>query len=128
MTRWPAAAIAGTAAVAAGAAWAIYAERVTLRQGLHVLTVRTEPAWVIACVGAQCVSMAAFALVQRCLLKAGGARLTASWLVSTAYLANVIAIAVPVIGSGASSAGSCPRRGGSCIARGVIPASSRIRS
>jgi len=61
---------------------------------------RTELAWVIACVGAQCLSMAAFALVQRCLLKAGGARLTASWLMSTAYLANVIAISVPVIGSG----------------------------
>jgi putative heme transporter len=99
--RWRAAAgITGTAAVAVGAAWAVYGERATLGQGLHLLTVRTELAWVIACVGAQCLSMVAFALLQRCLLKAGGARLTASWLMSTAYLANVIAIAVPIVGSG----------------------------
>jgi putative heme transporter len=99
--RWgTAAGIAGTAAVAVGAAWAVYGERTTLGQGLHLLTVRTEPGWVIACVGAQCLSMAAFTLVQQCLLRAGGARLTVSWLLSTAYLANAVAVAVPVVGSG----------------------------
>src|ERR1700677_92561 len=99
--RWgTAAGIAGTAAVAVGAAWAVYGERTTLGQGLHLLTVRTEPGWVIACVGAQCLSMAAFTVVQEGLRRAGGARLTVSWLLSPAYLANGVAVAVPVVGSG----------------------------
>jgi putative heme transporter len=95
-----AAEIAGTLAVAAGAGWAIYRERATLLAGLRVLAARTEPGWVIACIGAQCLSMVFFALLQQRLLRAGGARLTASWLLSTAYLANGVALAVPVIGSG----------------------------
>jgi len=95
-----AAEIAGTLAVAAGAGWAVYRERTTLLAGLRVLAAHTEPGWVIACIGAQCLSMVFFALLQRRLLQAGGARLTVSWLLSTAYLANGVAVAVPVIGSG----------------------------
>jgi len=99
--RWgPAAEGAGTVAVVAAAGWAVYRERATVAEGLRVLAARTEPDWVIACVGAQCLSMVFFALLQQQLLKAGGARLTVSWLLSTAYLANAVAVAVPVIGSG----------------------------
>jgi uncharacterized protein (TIRG00374 family) len=92
--------IAGTAAVAAGAGWAIYRERATLLGGLHVLSAHNKLDWVTACVAAQCLSMVFFALLQQQLLKAGGARLTAPWLLSTAYLANAVAVAVPVVGSG----------------------------
>jgi putative heme transporter len=92
--------IAGTAAVAAGAGWAVYRERATVAEGLRVLAARTEPGWIIACISAQCLSMVFFALLQQRLLTAGGARLTAPWLLSTAYLANAVAVAVPVIGSG----------------------------
>jgi len=99
--RWGIAAeIAGTVAVAAGAGWAVYRERATVAEGLGVLAARTEPGWVIACFGAQCLSMVFFALLQQRLLTAGGARLTVSWLLSIAYLANAVAVAVPVIGSG----------------------------
>jgi uncharacterized protein (TIRG00374 family) len=58
------------------------------------------PSWIVVAIGAECVSMAAFALMQRRLLRAGGAELTIAWLMSTAYAANAIAVAVPVIGSG----------------------------
>ena len=90
--RWgTAAGVAGIVAVAAGAGWAIYRERATLREGLRVLSAHTEPDWVIACVGMQCLSMVCFALLQQRLLEAGGARLTAPWLLSTGYLANAVA-------------------------------------
>jgi putative heme transporter len=92
--------IAGTVVVAAGAGWAIYRERATVADGLRVLGGHTQLGWVAACVGVQCLSMVFFALLQQRLLTAGGARLTAPWLVSIAYLANAIAVAVPVIGSG----------------------------
>ena len=99
--RWVTAAeTAGTLAIAGGAGWAIYADRATLLEGLRVLTGHTAPSWVIACIVAQGLSMVFFALLQRQLLRAGGARLTVPWLLSTAYLANGVAVAVPVIGSG----------------------------
>jgi uncharacterized protein (TIRG00374 family) len=91
--------IAGVVAVAAGAAWAIYDERTTMRSGVHALG-HTRVHWVIAAIGSECVSMVAFALLQRQLLRAVGTRLTATWLLSTAYAANAIAVAVPVAGSG----------------------------
>jgi putative heme transporter len=99
--RWGIAAeAAGTVAVVVGAGWAVYCEQATLCEGLRVLAAHTEPDWLAACVGMQCLSMVFFALLQQRLLKAGGARLTVSWLLSTAYLANGVAVAVPVIGSG----------------------------
>jgi hypothetical protein len=99
--RWGRAAqIAGTTAVAVGASWAIYRERATVAGGLRVLGEHTGLGWVAACIAVQCLSMVFFALLQQRLLTAGGARLTAPWLLSTLYLANAIAVAVPVIGSG----------------------------
>jgi putative heme transporter len=92
--------IAGTVAVAAGAGWAIYRERATVTGGLRVLAAHTVLGWVAACIGLQCLSMVFFALLQQRLLTAGGARLTAPWLLSIAYLANAVAVAVPVVGSG----------------------------
>jgi putative heme transporter len=91
---------AAIVAVAGGAAWAVYRERATVAEGLRVLAERTEPGWIAACIGVQCLSMLFFALLQQRLLKAGGARLTVPWLLSTAYLANAVAVGVPVIGSG----------------------------
>jgi putative heme transporter len=101
MTNWRGwGTAAGTVAILAVAGWAGYRERSTLEAGLRVLAARTEPDWAIACVLAQGLSMVFFALLQQRLLKAGGARLTVPWLLSTAYMANGVAVAVPVIGSG----------------------------
>jgi uncharacterized membrane protein YbhN (UPF0104 family) len=46
------------------------------------------------------VSKVAFVLLQRRLLRAVGGRLPLPWLLSTAHLANAIALAVPFAGSG----------------------------
>ncbi len=97
----------GTVAVAAGAGWAVYRERAALREGLGVLAARTEPGWVITCIGVQGLSMVFFALLQQRLLRAGGARLTVCWLLSTAYLANSVTVAVPVVGSGMATTYAC---------------------
>lgn len=89
----------GAVAVALGAAVAIYAERGTIRSGLQLLE-HVNLAWVFAAVGAEVICMLAFAVLQACLLRAGGAPITVSWLLATAYRADVIASAVPVVGSG----------------------------
>jgi len=86
-------------AVAAGAAWAISAEWVTIRGGFGALG-HARLWWVGAAIVAQVVSMTAFVLLQRRLLRAVGAHLPLSWLLSTAHLANAIALAVPFAGSG----------------------------
>jgi putative heme transporter len=95
-----AAKIAGTGAVGGGASWALYQERITLREGLRVLTAHSELDWVVGCIAVQCLSMVSFALLQQCLLRAGGVRLTIPWLLSIAYQANALAVSIPVIGSG----------------------------
>jgi putative heme transporter len=100
-----AATLAGLSAISTGAAWAIYDERTTVRQGFTVLLGgHMILIWIMAAVGAQCLSMVAFALLQRCLLRAGGARLTTARLLSTAYLANAIAVAIPIVGPGMATA------------------------
>jgi len=59
--------------------------------------------WIGAASVAQDVPMMAFVRLQRRLLRAVGARLPLSWLLSTAHLANAIAFAVPFAGSGMAS-------------------------
>ncbi len=90
------------AAILAGAAVAIYAERSTMRTGITALA-HVRPAWIAAGVAAEFVSMAAFGELQRCLLQAGGVSRDAFTLrsvLATAYGANAISVTVPVIGSG----------------------------
>jgi len=83
----------------AGAAWAISAEWGIIRGGFGALG-HVRLWWVGAASVAQLVSMTAFVLLQRRLLRAVGGRLPLSWLLSTAHLANAIALAVPFAGSG----------------------------
>jgi len=92
-------AVIAVIAVAAGAVWAIAAERAAIRGGFGVFG-HARLWWVGAAVVAQGVSMTAFVLSQRRLLRAVGGRLPLSWLLSTAHLANAIALAVPFAGSG----------------------------
>jgi len=88
--RWTAIAqIVGVIAVAAGAAWAVYAERATIRSGIRVLvSMDGRTHWIYAAVVAETASMVAFALLQRRLLHAAGGRLSMSWLLSVAYLSS----------------------------------------
>jgi putative heme transporter len=91
--------IACVIGITAGAFWAIFSERATLRGGFHVLAdIRLRV--VLVAVAAEFISMVAFVFLQRSLLRVVGARFTTGWLLSTAYMANAIAVAVPVVGSG----------------------------
>ena len=58
--------------ILAGCAVALYAERATIADGVSVFR-HAALSWVAAGIGAECVSMAAFALLQRQLLGAGTA-------------------------------------------------------
>lgn len=90
-------------AIAAGAGAAIWAERAMMHQGFGVLA-RTRVGWVLVGVAAEFVSMAAFGQLERLLLRAAGARLTLRSVLATAYNANAIAVAVPVVGSAIAAA------------------------
>jgi uncharacterized membrane protein YbhN (UPF0104 family) len=94
---------AAMVAVAVGAGVAIYAERATVRRGLAVLP-HLKVGWLLAAIGAECVSMIAFGLLQRYMLRAGGARISFGSVLLAAYRANATAVAVPVVGSGIATA------------------------
>lgn len=89
--------------ITVGAGFAIYAERATVDKGLAVLP-HLRVWWLLAGIGAECLSMLAFGQLQRSLLRAGGARLSLGSVLATVYRANVIAVAVPVVGSGIATA------------------------
>ena len=94
---------AAMAVIAAGAGAAIYTERATVQKGLAVLP-HLRVWWLLAGIGAECLSMLAFGQLQRSLLRAGGARLSLGSVLATVYRANAIAVTVPVIGSGIATA------------------------
>jgi putative heme transporter len=85
--------------ILAGCAAALYAEWPTITEGASVFRHAALP-WVAVGIGAECASMAAFALLQQQLLRAGGTRLTMGALLATSYAGNAITNAVPVAGSG----------------------------
>ena len=89
--------------ITVGAGFAIYAERTTVHKGLAVLP-HLQVWWLLAGIGAECLSMLAFGQLQRSLLLAGGAKLSLRSVLATAYRANAIAVAVPVVGSGIATA------------------------
>jgi hypothetical protein len=76
---------------------------VTVQKGLAVLP-HLRVWWLLAGIGAECLSMLAFGQLQRSLLRAGGARLSLGSVLATVYRANAIAVTVPVIGSGIATA------------------------
>jgi uncharacterized membrane protein YbhN (UPF0104 family) len=59
-------------AITVGAGYAVYAERATVQKGLAVLP-HLRVGWLLAGIGAECLSMLAFGQLQRGLLRAGGA-------------------------------------------------------
>jgi putative heme transporter len=93
-------------AIVGGVGAAIYADRTTFAAGAAALgDVRLR--WVGYAIGAEAVSMVAFAQLEKGLLRAGGLTgraLTLRAVLATAYRANAIAIMVPVAGSGMATA------------------------
>ena len=86
-------------AIVTGSVVAVYAERATIRSGLASLR-QSNLGWVVAGFGAECISMAAFALLQQRLLRAAGTRLTFGSLLAIAYTSSAVSLAVPVAGLG----------------------------
>jgi len=103
--RRVAAIVRGIAALAitAGSAAAAYAERGTLRTGMTVLW-HARPGWAAAGAALECLSMAAFVLLQQRLLTAAGAKLAFTSVLATGYASNAIAAGVPIVGSGLAAA------------------------
>jgi uncharacterized membrane protein YbhN (UPF0104 family) len=95
--------IVGVGVVAAAVAVAVGTHQSLLRAGLGALA-QTRPAWVLAGAVLECVSMVACGLLQRRLLRAGGAALTLTSVLSTVYNADAIAAAVPVAGASMATA------------------------
>jgi uncharacterized protein (TIRG00374 family) len=85
--------------ILAGCATALYAEWPTITEGVSVFR-HAALGWVAVGIGAECVSMAAFALLQQQLLRAGDTRLTLGTLLAISYTGNAITNAVPIAGSG----------------------------
>lgn len=106
------------AAIVAASGAAIYAERATMRSGLHSLS-RANPGWIVAGIALETLSMAAFALLQRRLLATAGVKLTLTTLLASTYKSNALSVGVPVVGAGIAAASSVRqyRR------RGIDPAS-----
>jgi putative heme transporter len=100
---WAAVRAAAIVAIVAGSVAAVYAERSTISSGLASFR-QADPGWVVAGFGAECVSMAAFALLQQRLLRAAGAALTFGSLLAIAYTSTAVTLAVPVAGSGMAAA------------------------
>jgi len=100
---WAAIRAGAIVAIVVGSAVAVYAERSMIGSGLTSFR-HSNVGWVVAGFGAECVSMAAFALLQGRLLRAAGTRLTFGSLLAIAYTGNAVALAVPVAGSGLAAA------------------------
>jgi uncharacterized protein (TIRG00374 family) len=90
---------AAMVAIVVGAGYAVYAERSTVQKGLAVLP-HLRVWWLLAGIGAEFLSMIAFGRLQQSLLRAAGAKFSFGSVLAIVYRANVIAVAVPVVGSG----------------------------
>lgn len=100
---WAAARAVAIVAIVIGSAIAVYAERTTISSGAASFR-QANFGWIVVGFGAECLSMAAFALLQQRLIAAAGARLTLGSLLAIGYTSNAVALAVPVVGSGLAGA------------------------
>jgi pimeloyl-ACP methyl ester carboxylesterase len=119
---------------AAGAALAVVtaagvAERTALAASFTVLA-HLHWLWIPAAVGLESVSMAAFAVMLRRLLAAGGASVGVRPMLATAYAANAVSVSVPLAGPALATAftfrrftrqgADAPLAGWSLLAGGMI--------
>ena len=124
MARIAAAGAALAAVTAAGVA-----ERTALAASFTVLA-QLHWLWIPAAVGLESASMAAFAIMLRRLLAAGGASVGVRPMLATAYAANAVSVSVPLAGPALATAftfrrftrqgADAPLAGWSLLAGGVI--------
>jgi len=120
-----AAAVAALAAVTAAGV----TERTALTKSFTVLA-HLHWLWIPAAVGLESASMAAFAIMLRRLLAAGGANVGVRPMLATAYAANAVSVSVPLAGPALATAftlrrftrqgADAPLAGWSLLAGGVI--------
>jgi len=108
-------------AIIAGSAAALYAERGTLRTGMDALG-HARPGWVAVGAALECLSMAAFVLLQHRLLKAADAKPVFTSLLAADYASSAIAAGVPIVGSGIAAATALRQ----FRERGIDPAAIRL--
>ena len=95
--------VAAAGAALAAVTAAGVAERTALAASFMVLA-HLHWLWIPAAVGLESVSMAAFAVMLRKLLTAGGARVGIRPMLATAYAANAVSVSVPLAGPGLATA------------------------
>ena len=118
-----------TVAALAGLAAAAVAERAAVTASFAVLG-HPHSLWIPAAVLLESVSMAAFAIMLRRLLAAGGASVGIRPVLATAYAANAVSVSVPLAGPGLATAftfrrftrqgADAPLAGWSLLAGGVV--------
>jgi uncharacterized membrane protein YbhN (UPF0104 family) len=107
------------------------AERATLAASLALLT-HVEWFWIAVVIAGESASMAAFAIMLRRLLAAGGARVGVRPMLATTYAANALSVSVPLAGPELGTAfifrrftrqgADAPLAGWSLLAGGVVSA------
>ena len=95
--------MAAASAALAAVTTASVAERTALAASFMLLA-HLHWLWIPAAVGLELVSMAAFAVMQRKLLMAGGARVGVRPMLATAYAANAVSVSVPLAGPALATA------------------------
>src|ERR1700683_3925757 len=95
--------MAAVSAVLAAVAAAGGTERTALAASFMLLD-HLHWVWLPAAVGLESVSMAAFAIMLRRLLAAGGARVGVRPMLATAYSANAVSVSVPLAGPALATA------------------------
>src|SRR5580700_10800389 len=121
--------IAVAAAAVTALAAAAVAERAALAASFAVLG-HLHWLWIPAAIAAESASMAAFAIMLRRLLAAGGARVGIRPMLATAYAANAVSVSVPLAGPSLATAftfrrftrqgADAPLAGWSLLVGGVI--------
>lgn len=110
-----------TVVLLAGAAWAAFDRRSEISDAGGMLS-RTAAGWIVAAVGAEILSMVAFARLQRWLLRAGGVRVRLVEMVEIILAGNALSSSLP--GGPAWSAtwafGQLRRRGANRILAGWV--------
>jgi pimeloyl-ACP methyl ester carboxylesterase/uncharacterized membrane protein YbhN (UPF0104 family) len=124
--RWPAIAAAAAGAALAGA---VVAERAVVVASFALLG-HVRWFWILAAIVLESVSMAAFAIMLRRLLAAGGASVGIWPMLATTYAANAVSVSVPLAGPELATAftfrrftrqgADAPLAGWSLLAGGMI--------
>ena len=124
-----------TVAALAALAAAAVAERGAVTASFAVLG-HLHSLWIPAAVLLESASMAAFAIMLRRLLAAGGARVGIRPMLATAYAANAVSVSVPLAGPGLATAftfrrftrqgADAPLAGWSLVASGVVSSAAAV--